>query len=452
MARDPINIFIIKDASDEAYANRLHDHIFAGKSSLDHVHILPMEPAGGDEKSVFYENQLKKAHFVVLVVSVKVLVKYEEEARWKIASQLHKDAQTKTRVIPILARNCQYEEWLEEEFPMAEMFAYNKQPLFFYKEDDLPYQEYSQMLFELINKTEKNQAPKERSAKEKKQFAGLLSQLNYSEQPVQFQEAQLLSKQNFKSNKTFAYLIKGEEGFGQNWLYNILRQKAKDPNVWGELEDLEDIPYEEIPLSFGSVAIKTNPEAIWRSLGKTLRISSMASAEQVVDDLCNTRAKTRIIVLRFEDFGTWTEEMGRQFMEVFWKTLVEGAANPSDNKTRYPIFMFLIDNTKAHPTCPITFLSGSSTTWNPEKGIILKELDNLSFDVVQSWLRNNRINFTSFDPKLILTLSNSDKLNNFTSEILADTEDGKPDIVLEKVSQKFNFNFFDIQDQLAENE
>ncbi len=451
MARDPINIFIFKDASDEDYANRLFEHIFAGKSSLDHVHILPMEPTGGEEVPLFFETQLKKAHFIVLLVSIKVLFKYELEPRWKLASQLHKDGNSKTRVIPILARHCDYQDWLAKEFPLSEIFILNKQPLSKHN-DALPYQKYSQLLFELINKTEKDQAPKERSAKEKKQFAGLLSQLNYTEQPVQFQEAQLLSKQNFKSNKTFAYLIKGEEGFGQNWLYSILRQKAKDPIVWGELEDIDDIPYEEIPLSFGSVAMKTNPDAIWRSLGKTLKISNNARAEQVVDDLCNTRAKNRILVLRFEDFGTWTEEMGRQFMEVFWKTIVEGAANPSDSKIRYPIFMFLIDHSKAYGTCPITFLSGSSTTWNPEKGITLEELDSLSFEVVEKWLRDHRIAFTQFDPKLISTLSNKEKLKDYTTELLKDSEDGKPDIVLENVSQKFNFNFFDIQEQLAENE
>lgn len=450
MARDPFNIFIARHEEDAAIAERLRKQIEGGLRNMEHVNLRgPQDAVAGVSDTAFIQHELQQAKFIVLVISVDFINKSENY--WELACQLHLDPKSKVRILPILARHCIYTALGLDQMVDTPLFNQDK-PLVSWGADDTPYFKFATKLIELINEREKKQTLKARTPREQKKFAQLLSRLNYTEQPNQFLETQVLSQSKFTSNKAFAYLIKGKYGYGQDWLYHILRQKTKDSEIWEEFEDIEDVTYHEIPMSFSSLTLKTNPSIIWTSLGKTLRISSFASSAEVVDHICNKLAKTQIVVFRFENFGELNEEMSRDFMTNFWKAMVKGANAPSDDKARFPIFMFLIDQNHINPVCSSTFLPSNSSHWEPHCGVLLKELDKLSPAVVHKWFYDNRIKINKFDQDLFQIISQPEQLESLIKTILENTEEGIPEMVLGKVSEQFNFRFLEILDQLAENE
>ena len=455
MASNSFNIFIAWHQEDEHLGLELKKQLRSTFINMSKVKVLDnVDVLGGDDRLETIDTLLRQSSLCLMLLSPDFIDEAKEY--WKPACSFHLDPGMGFQILPVFARFCDYQGFIDlNNLGQQVVLLTDKgKPLNSnaWQSAEEPYFYISEAVKAVVRTEQKNLRRKQRSPKEQKAFAELLTSLNFSDQPKEFLGAQIISSNKYQSDKAFGYLIKGKYQHGQDWLYQLLNKKLKSGKSFEGIENVEDLTFYPIPISFGSLAAQSNPARIWTDLGKTLKIGSNANADQVIEMVCNKLATTHIVIFKIDEFGLVTEEMSQNLTQNFWSKIVEAARIKEGAAKRFPIFLFLIDHEGNPQICPETYISFKSESWKPKKPVALSEIKALSTNDLEKWFTDKEVEVNSISNDIYMKILSPEKKAKLIKDLLADTEEGKPELVLSKVCEAFQFNFAEIKDQLAENE
>ncbi len=154
----------------------------------------------------------------------------------------------------------------------------------------------------------------------KQQFYNALLTLNYDQQFADFNE-------NFPESQASCFLIKGENGYGQEFL---LHKLVKHSNFTAN-------PAKIIEIHLGN---ETYVEQIWQKLRKSLSDLQTNSLEAIIARLEQEwQAKSVIIIIHYVENICQTEEAEKLY--EFWQNL-----QAKKDSKQYRLLMFLVFHTK----------------------------------------------------------------------------------------------------------
>jgi len=206
-----------------------------------------------------------------------------------------------------------------------------------------------------------------------------LSRLNYIDQVTLFRE--------FVEERWIgAFLVHGQEEHGQLFLIKRL---------------LKSIPFTiETPLvelNLARRALRTNIDALWRELGRSIEAQDLSSREEIARQAI-AQLNSQHLILIVHDLDCVDETYLEELVKYLWKPLSSMARKTFPHGHEFYLLMFLVDQDGCVGTWNTCCVDQLDTDWEPYIPIRLPKLDRLSETVLVNWIENAidtlPINFT----------------------------------------------------------
>lgn len=189
-----------------------------------------------------------------------------------------------------------------------------------------------------------------------------LRELNYIEQEYRFRTSLLRIKQ------TGAFLIHGKPGYGQRLLLNrLVSQVPFNANAYQKRLDInrpKDI------------------NTLWENLGQTL---SCQSRPQDLVHQVYQHWETQTVILALDNIDRITGDGLKQFIEQFWKQLVNQVFNAETRNSDFKILLFLIDNKGCNGELGIS-LALTPDPVHPHIPIDLTSIQEIEESEIRRWV------------------------------------------------------------------
>ncbi|MEM8909493.1 MAG: TIR domain-containing protein [Bacteroidota bacterium] len=438
MPMQPVKVVIAYADKDDSHRERLrvflHRQVEKGLLTIwDRSEITP-----GANVSQTIQQQIQQAEIIVLLASADFTAHPKRADEKDLA--FARFEQEQCWIIPVLVSAFYYDaqaDWGDLTFyPQNRSIESNT------AQEALAYTEVTAAIMERVKAI--HQSGKRKSNVQSLEFSQLLTSVNYRQQPLEVQESFFLSEVQFAQNNCFAFLIKGQRNFGQDWLYDLLKNRLSKEERF--LQSLGDTTILEIPFSFNHLLMDIQKIGMALSHRLQLESASTPSLDDVVQKIFE-QAQTQILFLKFFSSDVLPQAQVRQFVESFWHRIAQSPHQPN-----YPIFMFLIDQDGAMEACPDTFLSYTHQNWSPKFPVRLSEIDEMKESEIDDWLRDKKGILRQFHPQLFVELINAAKRKEKAKDIYQTSEGGNPQKVLERICDECGFDFKKIKQLIKENE
>jgi hypothetical protein len=224
-----------------------------------------------------------------------------------------------------------------------------------------------------------------------------LQGLNYSAQKSAF----VLS---VKARTVAAYLIDGQRNHGQRWLLNLLLKRYEHA--------LQAISIDMRRLGRGkSIA------DLCQEIGRKAGVAA-STPEQLAPVLCRWW-ETQHTFLIFHSVDLLGEAGLREILEHFWRPIVTHAGDPQHHNAVNKLLLFLVDNQGVAAKWNLPLAQNPANAGGPER---LPTIARFSEDELDRWMMAS-----------LLDLPDDFSERTDVQTILANTDDGIPESVLEEI-------------------
>jgi hypothetical protein len=230
-----------------------------------------------------------------------------------------------------------------------------------------------------------------------------------------------------QNHRIAAFLIHGQtDRYGQRWLLNrLLQQKGFGTTAKTLRIDL-------LRRTRGS-----DLSALWRELCGRVNLRWPQPTEAIAGRVAEW-IKTQSVVLIFDNVKDLLEVGISDFVAHFWQPLVNTAqANPLD--TPHRLLMFLLDHDGAGPACGEPLVDASAPDWQPHRPLKLPAICAFSEHDLSIWIEVMGGTLPPPFPPLIDELM----IDQTIQEILANSDQGVPQLTLEYICAKCECNWYD---------
>jgi hypothetical protein len=237
---------------------------------------------------------------------------------------------------------------------------------------------------------------------------GALLKLNFHNQVALFRK--LLNK-----SQVGAFLIYGEQDYGQRWLLNRLINQVPS-NTAGKI----------ILINLTSLTRRWGLDALHREFRRQQGLAGTLSLEDVVDQV-HAWWQTQTVILIFHNLNALETHM-REFIQSFWMPLVDKALNAPCSSPYYKLLVFLVDNDGYIDAWPFEVAEQLDDSWKPHIPVKPAKLAPILNDELITWMtyEGDRLPF---------------KLQ--AEDILKRNKDGVPQYVLEEICDLCDCNWFE---------
>lgn len=195
-----------------------------------------------------------------------------------------------------------------------------------------------------------------------------LFRLNYTAQVRFFREV-------IGEKRIGAFLIHGAPEHGQIWLLKRLLQAIPESTV---------TPLIQFRLS--RRALRTDVTALWRELGRQMRVQDYSSREEIAQSIA-AQLKNQHIILVFHDLDCTDDAYLHELIRDFWLPLVDSTqiVYPSHE---FFLLMFLVDQDGCVSNWNLGFVDQLDSAWKPHTPLRLPTIDPLCEKVLANWMEN----------------------------------------------------------------
>jgi len=239
-----------------------------------------------------------------------------------------------------------------------------------------------------------------------------LVRLDYREQVKAFQQ--------FKNEKRQcgAFLIHGAPSYGQIWLLNRLVKQLPNSSVALDFK-----------FSFERKVCGRSFKDLWNELAKWVGLkhipfpADFSSQQEIVHRIHGLWQRHTVILILNKLHEIIDEQYLNKFMQEFWEPLAVSARETLSQSPEHYLLMFLVDHDNCVDKWTLPIAQQLDLTWKPHVPIKLEKLTQISYDVLNDW-----IGYEVDTLPASLT----------AQEILDNSEDGIPELVLDHVCGLFD--------------
>ncbi len=239
---------------------------------------------------------------------------------------------------------------------------------------------------------------------------------------LDFRHQVSLFRSFIETHKIGSCLIHGEPEYGQRWLLNRL---------------IKLIPHgtsaKVIQFGLGRKSRSSYIESLWRELGGRVGLSGQHPPKKIAEAVCQWW-QTQTVILVFQDVDRMPKFYMNQFLSEFWFPVVELSSQCSPRNNSYRLFMFLIDYSGCVEQWQLDVVESLDSTWKPQILVKLPRLKRLSHRDLMIWMETG-----SNDLPVQLTT----QLEQNVERILANSENGLPELVLTYLCSLCECNWYD---------
>ena len=239
-----------------------------------------------------------------------------------------------------------------------------------------------------------------------------LLRLNYSHQVSLF-------RQLVGTYPVGTCLVHGDTEYGQRWLVNRLVQLV--PN---------GMTAKVVSFGLTRKSRANYINALWRELGGRVGLTGQPEPGEIAEAVCQWW-ETQNVILIFHNVDRMPKEYIDRFRRDFWLPLSE-KANPSP-QTSHKLLLFLVDHSGEVEGWDVAFAEVLDD-WQPQIPLKLPRIERLGDRDLVSWIEN------SINELPVEFATDGDRL---VREILENSDNGVPQLVLEYICSLCNCNWYE---------
>lgn len=404
-----VTVFFSYAEQDRDFREDLAKHL----SALERQGVLDTwdeeEIGPGTDWKASVEQKLSRADVTLLLVSSDFLASdycYDVQVRQAMVRHEAGDV----RVIPIIVRAV---DWQGTPFSHLKALPQDGKPIAQWPDRDEALLNIAQGLRQAIEEvTEARQAFKSNL------YRALLK-LGFQQQAELFLRA-------IDAESVAAFLIHGLAEYGQRWLLNRLI--------------VEYLPFDFIvvKIDFGRIGRSNDVDACWREVGKRLNLSRRdITPKSVTDGVYNWWLNQDVLFLLHE-VHLMSEVSLQNLIEQFWLPLIQRVQMAQQGESDRKLLMFLIDYEGKAGQWHLPWVEKLDTRWDPRQPIKPPKLQEFTKQELISWIASQ---YRDLPPAL------TQGIDEIVDQILAESDQGVPELVLQEICKQCDCNWFEELDQ-----
>lgn len=405
-------VFFSYAPQDEDLRHQLAKHlsILQRRGIIDTWYDRDIE--AGSDRQAEIDQQLNQADIILLLVSSDFLASdYCYDVEVKRAMERH--AAAEARVIPVILRPV---DWQDAPFGELQALPHGGQPISKWNDAD-------EALLEVVKGI--RQTLSEIAEAQKAFKANLyraLLKLGYQQQAALFLRA-------IDTEAVAAFLIHGLPEYGQQWLLNRLVVEYLPLHTVSKV----------VRIDLSCAARRNDVDACQRELGKRLNLRGKALTPAALSQGVYNWWLTQdvIFVLHHVDFVP--EPSVRKLIEEFWLPLTQRVRSAMAGESDRKLLMFLVDYEGIAEQWQLPWVEKLDASWDPgQQPIKAPKLQEFTNQELMNWIVSQ---FRDLPP--VLTQGIDEKVE----EILAKSEQGIPELVLQEICTQCGYDWFEELDK-----
>ena len=211
-----------------------------------------------------------------------------------------------------------------------------------------------------------------------------------------------------------AFLIHGYPDYGQRWLLNRLVSQYVPYLLAGKI----------IPVNVSRKVRRNDVSALWREVaGRVGLRGKQYLPSEIAEQVCQCLL-TQNVLLVFHEVETMPEITLGEMIREFWLPLVNQVQNQLSKKSKFKLYMFLVDYEGCVGNWEIPFVEKINASWKPLNPLKPPIITEFSDDDLTDWIETEYDNLPT-----VLTA----QVDDTVQEILANSDNGIPELALEAI-------------------
>ncbi|MEM9088957.1 MAG: TIR domain-containing protein [Cyanobacteria bacterium P01_F01_bin.53] len=406
-----IEIFFSYAHKDEALRDKLAQHL----RILEHQKIIDTwydrDIDAGQEWMPEIEQRLNSADIILLLISADFLSSdYCYDVELKQAMKRHEQGSAK--VIPIILRPV---AWDMAPFRNLQALPQDSKPVTSWSDQDAAF-------VNIVEGLQKSIAARNIAHKQKhnKIYSALL-RLGYRQQARLFRSA-------IDVESVAAFLIHGLPQRGQRWLLNRLAVRHLPEHLNSKI----------VKVHLGRLSMKTSIDALWRDLGCRVQRGGQNLSPLDIAEGVYQWWLTQDVIFVLHDVQLLQEDDLNKLIDDFWLPLTEKVQEAVFEDESSKLLLFLVDYVGKSESWNSPSLEKTveklDANWNPGKPIKPPIISEFTEIELIDWLDDQ-------DSDLPQELTTG--IDQKVEEILQDTEDGVPELVLREICERCGLDWYE---------
>ncbi len=404
-------VFFSYSHRDEELRDQLTKHlsILQRRGQIDTWYDREIE--AGQERQSEIQQHLNQADIILLLVSADFLASdYCYDVEVKRAMERHGAGEA--RVIPVIVRPV---DW--QDAPFGQLAALPK--------DGKPITKWADHDDALLDVEKGIKRTLEDIATARTQFKtnlySALLKLGYQQQAELFLRA-------IDTESVAAFLIHGLPEYGQRWLLNRLVVE------YVPLHSVSKV----VTLDLSRSARRSDVDACWRELGRRLNLRGNALTAKAVAEGVYRWWLTQDVIFVLHDVNTMPEASLVNLIEQFWLPLTQQVQAAPGGESDRKLLMFLVDYQGKADQWQLPWVEKLDASWDPRKPIKPPKLQEFTDQDLMDWIVSQ---FRDLPPALTQGISET------VEEILAQSDSGVPELVLQEICRQCGCDWFEELDK-----
>lgn len=248
-----------------------------------------------------------------------------------------------------------------------------------------------------------------------------------------YREQVLLFKKFLKGQAIATFLVHGSPDYGQRWLLNrLITQHIRH----GTTDKL-------VRIQLNRIGRRRNISALWRELGGRVgKVGKQPIPSEIVEQVYKWW-QTQNVILVFHDVDCMPQEYLQQLIQEFWLPLATQARKVVSSKPKYQLMMFLVDYIGDIGTKNTLFVEKLEPNWEPRIPIKLPPIIPFGDRTLNDWMETIEIEFDTLP--LVEAINNTE--DEIIREILENSENGVPELVMSEICHLCECNWYEEKDR-----
>ena len=406
-----VEVFFSYSHQDEDLRDNLAKHlsILQRRGVIDTWHDRQIE--AGTEWAADIEQQLNRADIILLLVSADFLASdYCYDVEVQRAMERHEAGDA--RVIPVIIRPV---DWQDAPFGKLQALPKDAKPITKWADRDEALLDVAKGIKRTLQEI----------ADARQVFKGnlykALLKLGYQQQAELFLRA-------IATESVAAFLIHGLPEYGQRWLLNRLVVE------YVPLQTVSKV----VTIDLSRTGRRRDVEACWREMGKRLNLKSQEITATAVADGVYRWWLNQDVIFVLHDVNTMPEVALRNLIEQFWLPLIQRIQMASQGESDRKLLMFLIDYAGKAAQWQLPWVEKLDANWDPRKPIKPPQLQEFTNQELMNWIVAQ---YRDLPPVL------TQGIDQTVDKILAESDQGIPELVLQEICKQCGFDWFEELDK-----
>jgi len=219
-----------------------------------------------------------------------------------------------------------------------------------------------------------------------------------------------------ETDSIHAFLIHGFPDYGQRWLLNRLVVQYVPHVLTGKV----------VVINVSRKVRRNDASAFWREIAGRVGLQGQQSTPTEIAEKVYRWWQTQNVLFVFHDVEKMPENTLSELIQNFWSPLINKIQELQSPPSKFKLIMFLIDYEGCVENWQIPLAEEINSHWTPQTPFRAPKIAEFSANELTDWIE------TEFD-KLPTILTN--QVDSTVQAILADSQNGIPEVVLENICQ-----------------